>query len=228
MGLKNLLKINGTITLEFPHLMQLINFHQFDTVYHEHFSYLSLATVMTIFEKADLRIFDVEELSTHGGSLRIYACHNMDAREQSKAVTELVNLEQLNGLKNINHYLNFQESANKFKNDFLLFLLEQHNLGKSVVAYGAAAKGNTLLNYAGIKSDLISQVYDAAPSKQGKYLPGSHIPILAPEMLKEINPDWVVILPWNISDEVCGQNKFLYKQGTQFVVAVPELRIIGI
>ncbi len=225
-ALKELLKPDGTITLEFPHLMQLIKQTQFDTVYHEHFSYLSLTTVAQIFLQAQLRIFDVEKLSTHGGSLRIYGCHIENTRSSSPVVERLIKQEQENGLHDIQSYLQFQYQADEVKNQLLSFLLEQKRLGKTVVAYGAAAKGNTLLNYAGVKPDLISMVYDAAPSKQGKYLPGSHIPIHSPSMMSEAKPDYVLILPWNISDEVFKQNQNLYQQGTQFVVAVPELRYI--
>jgi len=225
-GMKAALKPSGTITLEFPHLMRLIENNQFDTVYHEHFSYLGLATVCQIFNYVGLRIFDVQEISTHGGSLRVYGCHEDDPRPTTPAVAELVKTEQNHDLQKIDTYLNFQSRADQVKNNLLSFLIEQKQKGKTVVAYGAAAKGNTLLNYAGIKPDLLAVVVDAAPSKQGKYLPGSHIPILSPEALREMKPDWVLILPWNIADEVITQHDYVRNWDGQFVVAVPNLKYI--
>lgn len=224
-GLKAALKPGGTITLEFPHLMQLLEHVQFDTVYHEHFSYLSLYTVSRIFEAAGLRIYDVEELSTHGGSLRIYGCHIDDARSPTPAVKSVLEEECKRGLQAAVTYQNFQIKANKIKDDLLMFLIEQKRAGKKVAAYGAAAKGNTLLNYAGVKPDLLPFVCDAAPAKQGKFMPGSHIPILEPSELLEDRPDFLVILPWNIATEVKQQNSVLAQLGTQFVTAVPNLQI---
>ena len=224
-GLKAALKPNGTITLEFPHLMRLIEHTQFDTVYHEHFSYLSLYTAERIFKTAGLRIWDVDQLPTHGGSLRIYGCHAEDARTNTEAVSTLLAEEAQHGLQTLATYQNFQAHADKVKNDLLSFLVEQNHAGKKVAAYGAAAKGNTLLNYAGIKPDLLPFVCDAAQAKQGKYMPGSHIPILAPSALEKIAPDYVLILPWNIAVEVQLQNAALLAQGTKFVTAVPELNI---
>jgi SAM-dependent methyltransferase len=225
-GLKILLKENGTVNLEFPHLLRLIDQNQFDTVYHEHFSYLSLATVSQIFEQAGLRLYDVEELPTHGGSLRIYGCHRDHPRPTEAAVTALLKREEEFGLLDLAVYQNFQAKANRVKNDFLAFLLEQKRAGKTIAAYGAAAKGNTLLNYAGVKPDLIDFVSDAAAAKQGKYLPGSHIPILPPAAIAEHKPDWVIILPWNIAEEVVQQQAQVRDWGGQFVTAVPELRIL--
>ncbi|MBT8562131.1 class I SAM-dependent methyltransferase [Polynucleobacter paneuropaeus] len=224
-GLKIALKAGGVINLEFPHLQRLIENNQFDTVYHEHFSYLSLGTVASIFTSVGLRIFDVEKISTHGGSLRIYGCHIDDIRPTSQGVKDLLENEKKFGLTSLNIYQSFQAKANKVKNDFLIFLIEQKRLGKSIAAYGAAAKGNTLMNYAGLKSDLIDFVCDAAPSKQGKYMPGSHLPILHPSELANRKPDWVVIFPWNIAKEVQEQEN-VADWGGQFVVAVPELRIL--
>jgi hypothetical protein len=224
-GLKIALKASGVINLEFPHLQRLIENNQFDTVYHEHFSYLSLGTVASIFTSVGLRIFDVEEILTHGGSLRIYGCHIDDIRPTSQAVKDLLKNEEKFGLTSLNTYQSFQAKANKVKNDFLFFLIEQKRLGRSIAAYGAAAKGNTLMNYAGLKSDLIDFVCDAAPSKQGKYMPGSHLPILHPSELAKRKPDWVVIFPWNIAKEVQEQEN-VTRWGGQFVVAVPELRIL--
>jgi SAM-dependent methyltransferase len=224
-GLKAALKPGGTITLEFPHLMRLIEQTQFDTVYHEHYSYLSLYTVNRIFEAAGLRVFDVEELTTHGGSLRVYGCHVDDPRPQTTAVPALIAEEERQGLRILTTYRNFQRQADRVKDDLLAFLIKQKRTGKKIAAYGAAAKGNTLLNYAGIKPDLLPYVCDAAPSKQGKFLPGSHIPILPPEAMREDKPDFVLILPWNIADEVKQQNVRLAVQGAKFVTAVPRLEI---
>lgn len=224
-GLKAVLKPGGTITLEFPHLMQLLEHTQFDTIYHEHFSYLSLYTVSRIFKAAGLRVYDVEELSTHGGSLRIYGCHIDDARQTTPAVTAMLAAEELRGLQTSATYQNFQIKADKVKDDLLAFLIEQKRAGKTVAAYGAAAKGNTLLNYGGVKPDLLSFVCDAAAAKQGKFMPGSHIPILSPAVLLEQRPDYLVILPWNIAAEVKQQNARLAELGTKFVMAVPKLEI---
>lgn len=222
-GLKSALKPEGTITLEFPHLMQLIEQTQFDTVYHEHFSYLSLNTVTRIFDKVGLRVWNVEELQTHGGSLRIYGCHSSDSRETEGSVLALLKEEQNRGLQQLDTYLNFQPRADKISDDLLTFLIDQKRAGKKVVAYGAAAKGNTLLNYAGVKQDLLPLVCDAAVAKQNKYMPGSHIPILAPEHLAQAMPDYVLILPWNIAAEVKMQMSASLGPGVRFMIAVPSL-----
>ena len=225
-GLKAALKPSGTITLEFPHLMRLIEHTQFDTVYHEHFSYLSLHTVSRIFASAGLRVWDVEEIPTHGGSLRVYGCHSKDQRIESPAVAALIAEEERRGLHRLATYRGFQPRADQRKDDLIVFLIEQKRAGKRVAAYGAAAKGNTLLNYAGVKPDLLPFVCDAAPSKQGKYLPGSHIPILPPAVLRDRKPDIVLILPWNIADEVVAQQASVRAWGGRFVVAMPVLREI--
>lgn len=225
-GLKAALKPGGTMTLEFPHIMRLIEKAQFDTVYHEHFSYLSLQTVSQIFSAAGLRIFNVEELSTHGGSLRVYGCHQDDPRSTQPAVSSILQKEIQHGLQDLNTYLSFQSRAEKIKDDLLSFLIEQKRAGKKVAAYGAAAKGNTLLNYAGVKPDLIGFVCDAAQAKQGKFMPGSHIPILHPNEMLNSQFDFVLILPWNIADEVMKQNSQLVSRGKQFVIAVPILKIL--
>lgn len=225
-ALKILLKDSGTITLEFPHLLSLIKNSQFDTVYHEHFSYLSLFTVNRIFTEAGLRIWNVESLTTHGGSLRIYGCHADDRRNSNPSVENILEKESREGLRDLEIYRNFQPRATRVKDDLLAFLISQKRAGKSVAAYGAAAKGNTLLNYAGIKPDLLPYVCDASPSKQGKFLPGSHIPILPPSVLKERRPDIVLILPWNIVDEVKVQHKYIRDWGGEFIVAVPHLKVI--
>lgn len=224
-GLKAALKPGGTITLEFPHLMRLIKHTQFDTVYHEHFSYLSLLTVSHIFEKVGLRIRDVEELPTHGGSLRIYGCHAEDPRKTAQTVSGLLAEEKKRGLHSLTVYQEFQAKADKVKDDLLMFLLEQKRQEKRVAAYGAAAKGNTLINYAGAKPDLLPFVCDAASAKQCKFMPGSHIPILPPAAILEQKPDFVVILPWNIAEEVMEQNSLIRDWGGKFVTAVPELTI---
>jgi hypothetical protein len=224
-GLKAALKPTGTITLEFPHLMRLIEHTQFDTVYHEHFSYLSLYTVSRIFETVGLRVWKVEELPTHGGSLRAYGCHTNASRTTDASVQKILQEEANSGLQRLDDYLQFQPKADEIKNDLLDFLIEQKRAGKKVVAYGAAAKGNTLLNYAGVKPDLLPYVCDAASAKQGKYMPGSHIPIRAPEAILRERSDFLLILPWNIVAEVIEQNKFIREWGGKFVTAVPELAI---
>jgi len=225
-GLKAALKPGGTITLEFPHLMRLIEQAQFDTVYHEHFSYLSLQTVSRIFAAAGLRVWNVEELPTHGGSLRVYGCHQEDSRSTQAAVTSVLQAEVQHGLQDLNTYLKFQPRADKIKDDLLSFLIEQKRLGKKVAAYGAAAKGNTLLNYAGVKPDLVEFICDAAQAKQGNFMPGSHIPILHPNEMLNRTFDCVLILPWNIASEVVQQNASLITKDIRFVTAVPELTVI--
>ena len=225
-GLKLALKPGGTITLEFPHLMRLMDQTQFDTVYHEHYSYLSLQAVSRIFLQAGLRVFDVEQLSTHGGSLRVYGAHLQDPRADTGAVESVLKAEAAFGLGSLATYSSFQQRADAVKNGLVSFLIEQKRAGKSVAAYGAAAKGNTLLNYAGVKPDLLAYVCDAGPSKQGKFLPGSHIPILPPSVLKERKPDIVLVLPWNIVDEVTHQHAYIREWGGRFAVAVPEVRVL--
>lgn len=224
-GLATLLKAEGVVTLEFPHLMRMVEFCQFDTAYHEHFSYLSLLTVSRIFAAAGLRVFDVQELPTHGGSLRVFGCRDAASHAETPAVAAVLDEERSRGMDGLAFYSAFQPRADRLKDDFLRFLLDAKRDGHSVAAYGAAAKGNTLLNYAGVKADLLPFVCDAAPSKQGKLLPGSHIPILPPSALETNRPDFVVILPWNIAAEVRAQLAHLAAQGTRFVTAVPELAI---
>lgn len=224
-GLNAALKPGGTISLEFPHLMQLIKHTQFDTIYHEHFSYLSLHTVSKIFASAGLRVWHVEELPTHGGSLRVFGCHSEDARATQTSVTIVLKEENRCGLQELKAYLEFQPRADKIKNDLLLFLIQLRRSGKRIAAYGAAAKGNTLLNYAGVKPDLLPFVCDAASSKQGKFMPGSHIPIVPPSRLDRECLDYLLILPWNIAAEVQQQNSSLKEEGVRFVTAVPELAI---
>ena len=227
-GFVLLLKPQGVATFEFPHLMQLIEHKQFDTIYHEHFSYLSFSTVDQIFRSNGLSVFDVEELGTHGGSLRVFA-QRIDTGKYpiSENVTKLLDRETTAGMKRVAYYQGFQEQADKVKNDLLAFLLEAKSQGKTVAAYGAAAKGNTLLNYAGIKPNLLPYVCDAAPSKQGKFMPGSRIPIVAEERIREQKPDYVLILPWNIKEEIMAQLDYIRAWGGKFVVPIPNLSVIS-
>lgn len=220
------LKPQGIVTLEFPHLMRLVEHRQFDTVYHEHFSYLSLLTVQRIFEANGLRVVDVEELPTHGGSLRVYGSKAAAGHPTSDNVAAVLAVERTRGMDEAAFYKGFQAQAEMVKDTAVRFLLDAKRDGKTVVGYGAAAKGNTLMNYAGIRPDLMPRVHDAAPAKQDMYLPGSHIPILAPDALEDTRPDYVVILPWNIADEVRMQLSHLADAGTQFVTFVPELKVI--
>lgn len=225
-GFAHLLKPQGVATFEFPHLMRLVAENQFDTIYHEHFSYLSLGTVSRIFAGAGLAVFDVEELPTHGGSLRVYAQRADGGRQpRSGRVDALLRREAQAGMLETDFYADFQARTDKVKNDFLAFLLEMKREGKRVAAYGAAAKGNTLLNYAGVRPDLIPFVVDRNPAKQGKYLPGSRIPIVGEERLKEARPDCIVLLPWNLREEVMAQLAYARAWGARFVTAVPVLEM---
>ena len=225
-GLKIALNSGGVVTMEFPHLMCLIQENQFDTIYHEHFSYLSFHTVRRIFAEHGLVLFDVEALSTHGGSLRIYARHDEDdSKPVTSNVTALLEKEASKGMLQLDYYLGFQQKADKVKHELLSFLLEQKKCGKIVSAYGAAAKGNTLLNYCGVKKDLIEFVVDASPHKQGKFLPGSHIPVVAEEMIKLNKPDYILILPWNLKDEIINQLNYANGWGAKFAIPIPLLEI---
>lgn len=225
-GMKILLEKDGIITMEFPHLMQLVEKNQFDTIYHEHFSYLSFYTVKSIFGSFGLDIFDVEELATHGGSLRIYAKHKDNlSKTVSARVSELLAKEESRGMNTLGFYQNFQKAVLKVKIDFVSFLLRQKAEGRKVVGYGAAAKGNTLLNYCGIKNDLIDYVVDANPHKQNKFLPASHIPVENEERLKTDKPDFVVIFPWNLRDEIVSQLSYIRGWGGKFVIPIPNLEI---
>jgi len=226
-GVKVALKSDGVNTFEFPHLCKLIEFNQFDTIYHEHFSYLSFTALKSIFEKNGLEFFDVQELQTHGGSLRIFAKHLEDkSKKVEKSVQKLLDKELLLGVNTLDYYKGFQDKIQKIKNDFLTFLLKSKLEGKKVVAYGAAAKGNTLLNYCGIKGeDLITFVMDASPFKQDKLLPGSRISVQNPEVIKDFKPDYVIIFPWNLREEISEQLSFVRNWGGKFVIAIPELTI---
>ena len=226
LGIKLILKEDGIVTMEFPHLMQLVDNNQFDTIYHEHFSYLSFHTVKQIFESQGLKMFDVEEIPTHGGSLRIYATHEENAQQAiSENVNKLLEKEYSKGINSLNYYNNFQQKALKVKIDITDFLIKQKRDNKKVAAYGAAAKGNTLLNYCGIKNDLIDFVVDANPHKQNKFLPASHIPVMNEDELKKSKPDFVIILPWNLKTEITAQLNYIKEWGGKFVVAIPELEI---
>jgi SAM-dependent methyltransferase len=226
-GFRILLKPEGVATFEFTHLMRLIDGTLFDTIYHEHFSYLSLTAITRIFEQNGLKVFDVEELLTQGGSLRVYAQRSDTGKNPIEgSVHELLAREYARGMTAPAYYTGFQEKANRVKDDLLNFLTEAKRKKQKVAGYGAAAKGNTLLNYAGVRPDLLPYVVDLNPAKQGKYLPGSRIPILPPEMLIENRPDHLLILPWNIADEIRNQNNQLKELGTRFVTAVPRLEIL--
>jgi hypothetical protein len=227
-GLEICLSSQGTITMEFPHLMELMRYTQFDTIYHEHYSYLLLATVESIFKKHGLRIYDVEKVFTHGGSLRIYACHAGDlSHPTGPSVGLIISEERSQGLFEGQTYLDFQRRVNEIRNRFLQFLIENRMAGKRIVAYGAAAKGNTLLNYCGIKgTELIEYVADASPFKQGFYLPGSRIPIVEPGRIFLDKPDFIIIFPWNIKNEIMKQLESVRKWGGKFVIPIPELEVI--
>ena len=225
-GGAELLKPNGVATFEFPHLLNLVAFNQFDTIYHEHFSYLSLSTVVRIFGQNGLFVFDVDELPTHGGSLRVFA-ERCDARSRgrSTAVVGLIERERRAGVETCDFYSSFQGRIEKIKNDLLSFLITQKGNGKMVAAYGAAAKGNTLLNFSGVRGDAIRFVVDRSPGKQGKFLPGSRVPIVGESQLRASRPDFVLILPWNIRDEIVSQLSYISEWGGRFVQAIPRLEI---
>ncbi len=226
-GLAIALKERGVITMEFPHLLRQIEENQFDTIYHEHFSYLSLLAVRAIFAKSGLDLFDVEELPTHGGSLRIFAGQSSAGRTPSESVRRVLAEETAAGLAERRGYLGFAERARRVKFDLLSFLLEARAAGKTVAAYGAPAKGNTLLNYCGIRDDLLAFTVDMNPHKQGRYLPGSHLRIDPPDRIFTEKPDYVLILPWNLRDEICRQMAGIGAWGGKFVVAIPQLEIIS-
>jgi 2-polyprenyl-3-methyl-5-hydroxy-6-metoxy-1,4-benzoquinol methylase len=226
-GLKVLLSEHGVLTMEFPHLLCLIKENQFDTIYHEHFSYFSFLAVGQIFAKHGLRIFDVDQLPTHGGSLRIYAAHEASRRwEEQASVAKLLAEERSAGLNDISSYSNFSEQVNKTKLDLLRFLIDVKRAGKKIVGYGAPAKGNTLLNFCGIRSDIIDYTVDRSPQKQGMFLPGTHIPIASPEKIFESKPDYVLILPWNLRDEIAAQMSGIAAWGGKLVVPIPEVRVL--
>jgi len=227
-AMKIALKPNGIITMEFPHLMRLIQENQFDTIYHEHFSYFSFYAVKKLFSWHELEIFDVEEIPTHGGSLRIYAKHkgaNSKLLATTKRVEDLLEKEKDFGLFDLQTYSNFRKKVEATKRAFLLFLIQAKNEGKKIVGYGAPAKASTLLNYCGVRTDFIDYTVDRNPHKQGKFIPGVHIPIKHPDKIKEDRPDYVIIFPWNIKDEIMEQLKYIREWGGKFVVPIPELKV---
>lgn len=226
-GFTALLKPHGVSTFEFPHLLNLVELGQFDTIYHEHFSYLSLMAVTEVFATNGLTVFDVQELPTHGGSLRVFAQRaDTGVHEVTDAVRELLAKETSMGLSTKEYYSGFQIKTDRIKDDFLTFLLDAKKNGKSVAAYGAAAKGNTLMNYAGIRPDMISFVVDKNPAKQGKFMPGSRIAIVAEEHIRDAKPDYVVILPWNLKDEVVSQLAYIREWNGKFVTTVPHMEVV--
>ena len=225
-GLKIILNPNGILTMEFPHVLQLIQQNQFDTIYHEHFSYFSFLTVDKIFAAHNLTLFDVEELPTHGGSLRIYAKHDdAESPSISERVKDLKSKEIAAGLHLIETYITFGEKVKETKRKLLRFLLAAKVENKSIVGYGAPAKGNTLLNYCGIGRDFIDYTVDRNPHKQGLFLPGTHIPIASPDKIRETQPDYLLILPWNLKEEIMEQMAFIGEWGGQFVVPIPEVKV---
>jgi len=225
-GMKVLLRPGGVITMEFPHLLKLMAENLFDTIYHEHFSYLSFYTVEQVFAAHGLTLFDVEELPTHGGSLRIYGRHVEDgAKPVGPRVAELKCREIAEGVNRLDTYASFAEKVKETKRSILEFLVEAKRAGKSIAGYGAPGKGNTLLNYCGIRSDFLDYTVDRSPYKQGRYTPGTHIPILPPERIRETRPDYIFILPWNLKEEIMGQMAFVREWGGKFVVPLPEVKV---
>jgi SAM-dependent methyltransferase len=225
-GMKILLKPQGVITVEFPHLMRLMEENQFDTIYHEHFSYFSFTTTVKIFAAHGLTVFDVEELSTHGGSLRVYARHAEDIlKPVSERVREILSQEANAGFNALECYASFDEQVKETKRKLLTFLIKAKREGKSIAGYGAPGKGNTLLNYCGIRSDFLDYTVDRSPHKQGKFLPGTHIPICHPDKIKETKPDFVLILPWNLKTEIIEQVAYIRSWGGRFAVPIPEVRV---
>jgi SAM-dependent methyltransferase len=226
-GIRLILKAGGVATIEFPHLMQLMRGNQFDTIYHEHFSYFSLLSAEKVFAAHGLRIFDVEELWTHGGSLRLHVCHAEDGSHPSlPSVGDLLARERDEGLHRLDAYADFAEQVRETKRKLLSFLIEAKRAGRTVAGYGAPGKGNTLLNYCGIRTDFLDYTVDRNPYKQGKFLPGTRIPIFAPEKIAETRPDYVLILPWNLKDEVMRQLAYIRDWGGRFVVPIPETQVL--
>lgn len=226
-GMKEMLNTGGVITMEFPHLQRLIEENQFDTIYHEHFSYLSFVAVNRIFAHHGITLFDVEELPTHGGSLRIFGKHADDTSKKiTERVHELLKREIELGFETLEYYAVFEEKVKETKRKILDFLIKAKREGKSIVGYGAPGKGNTLLNYCGIRTDFIDYTVDMSPHKQGNFLPGTHIPILNPDVIKETKPDYVFILPWNLKKEITNQHKYIADWGGKFVVPIPELTVL--
>ena len=226
-GMKLLLKEGGVITMEFPHLQRLMEENQFDTIYHEHFSYLSFTTVQQIFRHHGLELFDVEELPTHGGSIRIFGCHDTDATKPVSArVGEMIVRERERGIQKLSTYAHFAEQVKETKRALLEFLIDAKRAGKKIVGYGAPGKGNTLLNYCGIRRDFLDFTVDRSPHKQGRYTPGTHIPILDPGALRDAKPDFILILPWNLKDEIVQQHSYVAEWGGRFVVPIPTVSVL--
>ncbi len=227
-GMKILLKQGGVITMEFPHLMRLIDANQWDTIYHEHFSYFSFLTVSRVFEAHGLRLFDVEELPTHGGSLRVYGCHAGDeSKPETPVAHSLRERERAAGYERLETYLGYSRRVEQDKRQILSFLIDLKGQGLRIAGYGAPAKGNTLLNYCGVRSDFIDYTCDLNPHKQGHFLPGSHIPIRSPDVIREDKPDVVLIMPWNLKDEIAGQLGFIRDWGGRFAARTPELTLLS-
>ncbi len=224
-GLATLLAPGGVVTLEFPHVLRLIVENQFDTIYHEHFSYFSLTAAAAVLARHGLAVFDVEELSTHGGSLRVYAAHAAAGRPRAARVDDLLGTEKTAGLLDLKTYTNFGEAVKEVKRRLLEFLIGVRREGRSIVAYGAAAKGTTLLNYCGIRRDFLDYVVDLSPHKQGRFLPGTRLPILPPEAIMQSRPDYVLILPWNLAREIAAQMAAIRDWGGQFVVPIPDVKV---
>lgn len=225
-GMKAFLQSDGVITMEFPHLMRLVERNQFDTIYHEHFSYLSFTTVLNIFRHHGLDLFDVEELPTHGGSIRIYGKHIEDnSKKVSLRVNQLLKRENEAGMLSLEYYQQFSEKVRKTKRGILDFLINAKNEGKTIAGYGAPGKGNTLLNYCGIRTDFLDYTVDRNPHKQGNFLPGTLIPIYAPDKIRETKPDYVFILPWNLKEEIMESMSFIQDWGGKFVVPIPEIKV---
>jgi SAM-dependent methyltransferase len=224
-GIRLHLAPNGTVTLEFPHLARLIQGNQFDTIYHEHYSYFSLYTTERIFARHGLRVFDVEELPTHGGSLRIWGCHHDDPRQDSSRFHDLHNRELGEGVDQLQYYADFSERVIRTKHNLIEFLVQARREGKSVAGYGAPGKGNTLLNYCGIRTDFVEYTVDRNPYKHGRFLPGTHIPIHSPERLERTRPDYILIMPWNLKQEITQQLQYAREWGARFIVAIPELEV---
>ena len=226
-GMGILLKWGGVITMEFPHLLRLMDENQFDTIYHEHFSYLALGTVEKVFAHHGLRLFDVDQIPTHGGSLRIYACHADDATHPTAPAVERLRAHEIErGLQRLATYGAFEEQVKATKRELLSFLIQAKERGKSVAGYGAPGKGNTLLNYCGIRTDFLDYTVDRSPHKQGRYTPGTRIPILHPDAIRQTRPDYILILPWNLEREICQQLAYVREWGAKFVIPIPQLRVI--
>jgi len=225
-GIKTALKKGGTVTIEFPHLLNIMKYNQFDTIYHEHYSYLSLIFIQKLFKRNGLKLYDVEELPTHGGSLRIYGCHFTDNKSVSNTVKKILNEEKKFGLEKMKTYANFNKKTKETKRKLLKILIDIKSKNKTIVAYGAAAKGNTLFNYCGISNDFIDYSVDLSPQKQNKYLPGCRIPVKHPDEIIKTKPDYIIITPWNIKDEILGQLNYTKRWGAKFILAIPEAKIL--